>query len=60
LNLSRDPLTHGVVGGGVEPAGVDEGDSMAVKQGVGVVPIARDTGLVVNDGQSLARKSIKQ
>ncbi len=54
-DVARDPSLHRVVALGVEASGVDERVLAAECAGVGVVAVARDAWLVVDDGELGAR-----
>ena len=45
---------------GLEPRGIDEGDGARPKLGLGLAPVARQTGLVVDQRQLLADQPVEQ
>ena len=59
-HLLADALAHRVVAVGIEAAGVDEHVRPAERPHVGVVPVARDARLVVDDGQRLADEPVEK
>jgi hypothetical protein len=60
LHLVAHADHDGVLGVVLEAAGVDEDVGPPAHLGVGVVPVAGDAGLVLHDGQVLAREAVEE
>ncbi len=60
VDLPLDPLPHGIIALGVEPARVDEREAPSPRGDVAVVAIAGHPGLVVHDRDALADQPVEQ